>query len=70
MPVSYKVVDVSQGIRRLTGGQRQLAYTITIVTERGSRGSVRIRAQQYDKESVRKELQALAESLDLPYQLP
>lgn len=70
MVVSYEVVDVSQGIRRLTGGQRQLAYTITIVTARGSRGSVRIRAQQYNKEAVRVELQKLADSLELPYQLP
>jgi len=69
MAVSYEVVDVSQGVRRMAGGQRQLAYTITIMTARGSRGSIRIRAQEYNKEAVRKACQELAEKLDLPYTL-
>lgn len=67
MAVKYTVTDVSERRRFTTGGKETLAYDIHIMTERGSTGSIRVDAADYEKEAVKKFLDDLAEKLEMPF---
>jgi len=65
----YTVTDVAERRRFTAGGNEQLFYDIHIVTERGATGSVRIPAAEYEKEAIKKVLNALQVKLDQPFAL-
>lgn len=67
MAVKYTVTDVNQRRRFTRAGKEDLFYDIHIVTERGSTGSIRIPAADYEKEKVKKLLDELAEKLEFPF---
>lgn len=69
MPVKYTVTDVNQRRRFTRAGKDVLSYDIHIMTERGSTGSIRIPVPDYEKEEVKKILDALAEKLEMPFDL-
>lgn len=69
MPVKYTVTDVNERRRFTKAGGDKLSFDIHIQTERGSTGSIRIPAAQYEKENVKKLLDVLAEKLDMPFEL-
>jgi len=67
MPVKYTVTDVNERRRFTAAGGETLEYDIHITTKRGATGSIRIPVSAYEKEEVKKLLDALAERLDLPF---
>lgn len=69
MPVKYTVTDVNERRRFTAAGGETLSFDIHIQTEKGSTGSVRIPASDYEKDEVKKILDALAEKLDMPFDL-
>ena len=69
MAVKYTVTDVNERRRFTAAGGETLSFDIHIQTERGSTGSVRIPAAEYEKEKVKTILDALAEKLDMPFEL-
>jgi len=69
MPVKYTVTDVNERRRFTNAGGEQLSFDIHIQTERGSTGSVRIPAAEYEKDAVKAILDALAAKLDMPFEL-
>lgn len=69
MVVKYTVTDVNERRRFTSAGGEALSFDIHIQTERGSTGSVRIPASEYEKEKVKTILDALAERLEMPFEL-
>lgn len=69
MADKYEVTDVNERRRFTPAGREQTLYHITIRTERGSTGSIRIPVAEYDKEKVEKALNELADMLDMPFGL-
>ena len=67
MAVKYTVTDVNQRRRFTRAGKEVLTYDIHILTERGSTGSIRIPASDYEKEKVKTILQKLADILEMPF---
>jgi len=69
MPNTYTVTDVNERRRFTAGGGQQVLYDVHILTGRGATGSIRIPAADYEKDRVKKLLDALAEKLDLAFTL-
>lgn len=69
MAKDYKVTDVNERKRFTAGGREQTFYDVTILTDRGATGTIRIPAAEYKKEEVEKLLDQLAGKLDMPFEL-
>ena len=69
MAECYKVTDVNERKRFTAGGREQTFYDVTILTDRGATGTVRIPAAEYEKEKVKEVLADLAAKLDMPFEL-
>lgn len=69
MAKGYEITSVRQATYRLMGGQAEVRYTVSIMTDKGSTGSLTIRASEFNKETVEEQLAELAETLDMPYSL-
>lgn len=69
MPVKYTVTDVNERRRFTKAGGETLSFDVHIQTERGSTGSIRIPSAKYEKDEVKTLLDALAEKLDMPFDL-
>ena len=65
----YTVEDVAQRQRFTQQGRKVSFYDVSIVTELGSTGTLRIAAKDYDKTKVKGLLDEFAEKLDLPFGL-
>lgn len=69
MTVKYTVTDVNERRRFTKAGGETLSFDIHIQTERGSTGSIRIPAAEYEKDKVKTILDVLAEKLDMPFEI-
>ena len=69
MAEGYKVTDVIQQDRYSPAGRLVTFYRVSIETDLGARGSIRIPAAEYSKETLGKVLEDLRDTLNLPYEV-
>ena len=69
MADGYKVTDVRQRVRFTAGGAKVNYYDLTIETEEGATGTLRIDEKDYDKTTVKQRLDEFAAELDMPFKL-
>jgi len=69
MNEGYKVTDVIQQDRYSPAGRLVTFYRVSIETDRGARGSIRIPAAEYSAETLPDILADLRDTLNLPYEV-
>lgn len=67
MADGYEVTDVFQRDRFTTGGKKVTYYDVGIVTERGASGTLRIKAVDYEPQTIKQKLDEFAKKLDTPF---
>jgi len=66
---AYTVEDVAQRQRFTQQGRKVSSFDISITTELGASGTLRIAAKDYDKTRVKGLLDEFANELDMPFGL-
>lgn len=69
MADGYEVTDVKQRERFTAGGSKVTYYDLTILTESGATGTLRIASKDYSKETVKAKLDEFAADLEMPFSL-
>ncbi len=65
----YTVEDVAQRQRFTQQGRKVSFYDVSITTDLGASGTLRIAAKDYDKTKVKQFLDQFASELDMPFGL-
>jgi len=69
MAEGYTVTDVMER-KRFTGGGREITYyDISIVTDKGGTGTLRVRDAEYEKKAVAVKLEELRAKIDQAFEL-
>jgi len=69
MADGYTVTDVKQRTRFTAGGGRVSYYDITVTTEQGATGTLRIVSKDYSPETVTERLSDFVKDLNMPFEL-
>ena len=69
MAAGYEVTDVHQRERFTPGGARVSYYDVTIVTTKGATGTLRLKADDYNKAELPQKLKEYVEKLNLAFTL-
>jgi len=65
----YKVTDVKQRERFTSGGSKVSYYDISVVTDQGATGTLRIDTKDYNPVTVKQLLEEFVAGLDMPFGL-
>jgi len=66
---TYTVEDVAQRQRFTQQGRKVSFYDVSITTDLGASGTLRIASKDYDKTTVKQLLDEFASELDMPFEL-
>lgn len=69
MAKGYTVTDVGERERYSAQGRRVLYYDISIITDLGASGTLRVEAKDYEKEATKKLLSEFRDKLNIAFEL-